>query len=111
MKDFKFHLDQWGVQEVIYNNRPGLNILEKEKMEKALANVQAAFVQDFGTVGNFELQFIRQKIEGKGARYVNGTRPVYRVVPTDAKTRIIIRNHNLKHNDNWLGKFGKQLKF
>lgn len=111
MKDFKFHLDQWGVQEVIYASNAHLTNLEKEQMEKALGRIQAAFVQDFGTTGSFDLQFIRQKIGGKGARYVNGIRPVYRAVATDAKTRTILKRHNLKHNENWLGKFGNQLKF
>lgn len=111
MKDFKFYLDQWGVQDVIYNKRPGLNQLEKQIMEKALNEASAAFVQDFGKIGKFELKYTRQKIKGRGARYVSGTRPVYQIVAADASTAIVIRNHNKKNNDDWLGKFSKNAKF
>ena len=106
MKDFRFYLEQPGVQLEIYNNRPGLNQLEKEIMEKTLSQVQASFLQDFGTEGSFEIKFIRQKVGGKGARYVNGTKPVYKIVATDAKTGAILKQH-----PKWLDRFSKYAKF
>ena len=111
MKDFKFYLDQWGVQDKIYNNSPGLNQLEKSVMEKALNEVNAAFVQEFGKIGNFRLEYKRQRVKGKGAKYVNGTRPVYQIVAQDSTTRIILRNYALKYGQNWLDKFNKGMKF
>lgn len=105
MKDFGFYLDQWGVQEEIYTNRPGLNMLEKQIMEKALSEITAGFLQEFGTEGKFELKFIRQKIGGKGARYVSGTRPVYKIVAADAKTGAILKAH-----PKWLEKYSKNAR-
>lgn len=105
MKDFKFYLDQWGVQDVIYQKNTELTTIERQVMERALSEVQNSFVQDFGTEGTFELKFIRQKIGGKGARYVNGTRPVYRISAGDKKTGAILKAHPL-----WLDRFNKKAK-
>lgn len=105
MKDFKFHLDQWGVQEVVYAQNTELTTLEKHTMEKALSEVKAAFIQEFGTEGNFEIKFQRVKIGGKGARYVNGTRPVYKIVAADSKTGAL-----LKRQPGWLARFSQNAK-
>ena len=105
MKDFRFHLDQWGVQEVVYAQNTELTTLEKQTMEKALSEVNASFIQDYGTEGSFEIKFIRVKIGGKGARYVNGTRPVYKITAGDAKTGAILKAH-----PGWLARFSQNAK-
>lgn len=105
MSNVKFYLEQQGVQQVIYNNTQ-LEKLEQRVMENAKSQAEAAFLRDFGTAGHFEIKFIRVKVGGKGAAYVNGTRPVYRLVPADAGTAAL-----LKKQPRWLAQFNQGAKF
>lgn len=105
MPKIKFYLEQQGVQQVIYNNAK-LESLERQVIEGAKSQVEAAFLRDFGTVGHFEIKFVRTKVGGKGAAYVNGTRPVYRLVPADAGTTAL-----LKKQPRWLEQFSQGAKF
>ena len=105
MPKIKFYLEQQGVQQVIYNNAK-LESLERQVIEGAKSQVEAAFLRDFGTVGHFEIKFVRTKVGGKGAAYVNGTRPVYRLVPADAGTTTL-----LKKQPRWLEQFSQGAKF
>lgn len=103
-KNIKFYLEQPGVQEVIYRGSKLRNI-EREVMERALSEVRAAFLQEFGFEGSFNLAFLYTKVGGKGIGYVNGSRPVYRIKATDAKTGAV-----LKRNPGWLDRFSKEAK-
>lgn len=106
MSKIKFYLEQYGVQQVIYNNNSQLEALERQVIESAKSQIEAAFLRDFGTAGNFEIRFIRTKVGGKGAAYVNGTRPVYRLVAADKKTAGL-----LKSKPRWLEQFSQGAKF
>lgn len=103
-KDVKFYLDQAGVRDVVYQGGKLKNI-EREVMERALSEVRAAFLQEFGFEGNFNLEFRYSKVGGKGAGYVNGVRPNYRIRAADARTGAV-----LKRNPGWLGRFAKNAK-
>lgn len=105
MPKIKFYLEQQGVQQVIYNNTQ-LEKLEQQVIENAKSQAEAAFLRDFGRQGNFEIKFIRVKVGGKGAAYVNGTRPVYRLVPADNETAAL-----LKKQPGWLAQFNQGAKF
>lgn len=106
MSKIKFYLEQQGVQQVIYNNNSALEGLERQAMESAKGQVEAAFLRDFGTPGNFEINFVRTKVGGKGAAYVNGTRPVYRLVAADKKTAGLLAS-----KPRWLDQFSHGAKF
>lgn len=103
-KDVKFYLDQAGVRDVVYRGGKLKNV-EREVMEKELSEVRAAFLQEFGFEGSFNLEFAYAKVGGKSAGYVNGVRPTYRISATDARTGAV-----LKRNPGWLGKFSKGAK-
>jgi len=102
----KFYLDQPGVQEVIYSNNTELTKLEQRAIENALAQVEAQYLQSFGEPGNFEIKFVRTKVGGKGAGFINGTRPTYRIVAADSHTAA-----RLKSYPGWLGQFSANAKF
>lgn len=104
-KDARFYVEQPGVRDAVYFN-DNLRSLEKDVMEKARTEAEAAFLQEFGYAGKFDLEFQYQPVGGKGAAYIpSGRRPVYRLVPGDANTARIL---NL--NPGWLGKFAENAK-
>ena len=98
MNKIKVYIEQSDVQAVVYRN-PKLQNLERDFMERALGEVRAAFLNEFGTEGKFNLQFRWGKVNSP---YVNGVRPVYKVVAADAKTTAI-----LKRNPGWLARFSQ----
>lgn len=101
----KFYLSQPGVQQAVYKSVK-LEHLERDVMEKALAEVSAAFLQDFGFAGAFRLEFVHRKVGGKSASYIpSATRPVYKVTADNAQTAAI-----LKQNPGWLARFAKNAK-
>lgn len=103
-KDVKFYLEQSGVSEVVYRSGKLKNV-EREVMERELSEIKATFLQEFGFEGSFILEFTYAKVGGKGAGYVNGVRPTYRIRAADARTGAI-----LKKNPGWLGRFSKNAK-
>lgn len=105
MGKIKFYLEQPGVQQVIYNNNTSLESLERQVIENAKSEVEAAFLRDFGVPGSFEIKFIRTKVGGKGAAYVNGTRPTYRLEPADKRTSEFLKKQPL-----WLAQFSRNAK-
>lgn len=101
----KFYLSQPGVQQAVYKSVK-LEHLERDVMEKALAEVSAAFLQDFGFAGAFRLEFVNRKVGGKSASYIpSAIRPVYKVIADNAQTAAI-----LKQNPGWLARFAKNAK-
>ncbi len=100
-----FYLDLDGVREVIYKGDK-IKEVEKQTMERALSEVKAQFLQDFGFEGSFRLEFQYQKVGGKTASYVGGAvRPVYKISASDARTGAI-----LKARPGWLAQFSKGAK-
>lgn len=104
--DVKFFIDQPGVQESIYQSNKKLQSLERDVMERALSEVRAAFLQEFGFEGSFNLSFQWNKVGGKGAQYIpGGVRPVYKIRAADAATAATLKRH-----PGWLDKFSKGAK-
>lgn len=66
--------------------------LEQDMMMSKLNEVQAAFLQEFGFQGNFEIQ----RVDTQSKR----SRTTYRIVAGDKKT-----GATLKSNSGWLSKF------
>ena len=103
MKDFKFYLDQQGVQEVIYHSTK-LSETERQIYERALSQATASFLQEFGTEGKFVVEFKRAKVSHIKAQ-AGATRPTYRIKAADAKTGAILKAH-----PGWLARFNQNAK-
>lgn len=103
MKTIKFYLDQKGFQETVYRN-PNLSRLAREAAEKSLSEARAAFLQTFGTDGEFNLQFVWARASHPAAP-AGALRPVYRIVAADAKTGAILKKH-----PRWLDQFSGSAK-
>ena len=71
---------------------PEIAKLEQEMMMSKLNEVQAAFLQEFGFQGSFEVQ----RVDTQSKR----SRTTYRIVASDKRT-----GATLKSNSGWLGKF------
>lgn len=99
----KFYLDTQGVKQAIYQNEP-LAQLEKQAMEKQLAQIQAAFLQDFGFEGKFRVEFMYRPATAKRAPS-GAVRPVYRLYGDDARTIMA-----LKKQPGWLARFSADAK-
>lgn len=98
MSKIRVYIEQSSVQNAVYRSAK-LQSLERDVMERVLSEVRAAFLNEFGTEGKFNLQFQWGKVNSP---YVNGVRPVYKVVAADAKTTVI-----LKRNPGWLARFSQ----
>lgn len=94
MANFKLKINQSGVREAILKNNNKLKSLERDVMMRALSEVKAAFIQDFGTPGEFTLKYDPWP-----------TRSGYQILANDAKTTAILKRH-----PRWLDRFSKGAK-
>lgn len=94
MANFKLKINQSGVREAILKGNAKLKSLEQDVMMRALSEVKAAFIQDFGTPGEFTLKYDPWP-----------TRSGYQIQAADARTRAILKAH-----PRWLDRFSKGAK-
>lgn len=78
---WNFKLNYAGGSNILKNNEK-LRQLEEQMIQERLSRIQAQFISDFGTEGNFEIKFT-----------VGQARMNYRIVAADAKTGAILKNH------------------
>lgn len=89
MGDTKFYLDQPGVNKVILMKNAKVEAIEREVMMRTLDQVKAAFLQEFGFEGGFEISYEPTKLRSR-----------FKLRATNART-----GATLKANPGWLGKF------
>ena len=82
-----------GFNEIMQGDK--ISTMEEEIMQQKLGEVEAAFFQEFGTEGKFELEKSIGKPSPKHAGRVS-----WSIKPANAKTTTI-----LKRNSGWLGQF------
>ena len=71
---------------------PEISNLEQHMMMSKLNEIQAAFLQDFGFPGSFEIK----RVDTNSAR----SRTTFRIVASDARTTVV-----LKKRPGWLARF------
>lgn len=91
----RIYFEKAGIEEIIKDNTK-LQAMEQDVMMQRLDAIKAAFFQEFGFEGNFE---IKSKVTQPSQRW-GGRRTAFTVTPSDSKTGAA-----LKRNPGWLGRF------
>lgn len=94
MGEIKFWLDQAGVNDVILMKNAKVDSLEREIMMRTLDEVRAAFIQDFGFQGDFDISYEPTKLRSR-----------FKIKATSPRTGAV-----LKANPGWLGRFSQGAK-
>lgn len=94
MADVGFILNRSGGRELLHDN-PKMRSIMEDVAQRKLSLAQAQFVSDFGTEGNFEIEYLQ-----------NQNRMFFRVKAADSKTATI-----LKANPKWLDKVTSGVTF
>lgn len=89
MGDVKFWLDQAGVSDVILMKNAKVDSLEREIMMNTLDEVRAAFLQEFGFQGEFNLSYEPTRLRSR-----------FKIKAANARTGAVLKAH-----PGWLGKF------
>ena len=89
----RIYLDNDGVADILRYN-PQLESMERNEMESRLSQIQAAFLQNFGFQGRFEIQAVQTRPGRTHGRLS------YRIRAADAKTNVA-----LARNPGWIGQF------
>ena len=95
MGDVKFWLDQAGVSDVILMKNAKVDSLEREIMMNTLDEVRAAFLQEFGFQGEFNLSYEPTRLRSR-----------FKIKAANARTGAVLKAH-----PGWLGRFSGGAKF
>lgn len=80
---------------------PGLENMEREIMLRKKSEVEAAFLQSFGVQGEFKFSVVRSTFKNKiGWNGRHGYRVIFRIIPDNARTYAILRQH-----PGWINRF------
>ena len=93
----KIYLENEGIESIMKSNK--ISSMEQNIMMNKLDQVKAAFLQEFGFEGNFEIKAVTTTGAFRSTTW-HGGRTSYRILAADSKTATA-----LKRQPKWLDKF------